>query len=116
MSRPEFPANVQCPCCNSPIAAPSVEIVADAYGIQPQGAKILKAIWAGRGMPVSTQRIFDAMYKDDPDGGPSENQMRAALKWSLHHMRAKLKGSGWTIITAGYNAGYRLALEQAGDE
>jgi len=116
MSRPEFPANVDCPCCNQKVAAPSLEMMVDVYKIAPQGEKILEAVWKGRGHPVPTQRILETIWRDDPDGGPGEGAAQRYFQWALHHLRAALKGSGWSVVNCGYNAGYRLVAEQAGDE
>ena len=116
MSRLEFPANVDCPCCRQKVAAPSLEIVIDACKVSPQGAKILEAVWKGRGHPVPTKRILDKLWEHDPDGGPSEHRMSRNFQWSLSQLRTALKGSGWAIENVFYNCGYRLSVEQAGDE
>ena len=101
---------IPCPCCGQRVHVPSVEIVIDHYKATPLEAKILRAIWKGRGLPVMTERIFDAMYVDDPDGGPSPSRMYVAFKVALCHLRAKLVGSGISIKNAGYRQGYRLVI------
>lgn len=101
---------IACPCCKQPVRVPSLEIVVDHYGITPLEARILGAVWRGKGMPVMTERIFDAMYSDDANGGPSPPRMYQAFKVALCHMRAKLKGSGVGIANSGYRRGYRLVL------
>lgn len=63
-------------------------------------------------MPVSTQRIFDAMYADDPDGGPTAAKMYGAFKYALCHLRKRLVGSGYRIENAGYCMGYRLVIQK----
>lgn len=103
-----------CPCCKQAVTLPSVEIMIDAYNIAPLEGRILGAIWKGKGMPVSTDRIFDAMYIDDPDGGPTPTRMYAAFKVALHHLRHKLEGSGVGIENPGYRRGYRLVMEMKG--
>lgn len=103
-------APIECPCCHQPVRVPTVDIIADHYKLTPMEKRILGAIWRGKGMPVHTERIFDAMYEDDPDGGPSPGKMYAAFKVGLCHMRAKLEGSGVSIETVGYRRGYRLIL------
>jgi len=89
--------------------------VIDHYGITPHEARILRAIWRGKGHPVKTERIFDAMYADDPDGGPSPTRMYLSFKVALCHMRKKLAGSGIAIETVGYRRGYRLVIKGAQD-
>ncbi len=104
---------IPCPCCQQAVAAPTLEIVIDRFGLTPQEARILRAVWRGKGFPVPNERIFDHIYEDDPDGGPSANKMYLALKVSLCHLRRKLAGSGIGIANAGYRQGYRLVI--AGD-
>lgn len=103
---------IRCPCCGHRVSSPSLEIVVDVYGVTPLEARILGAIWRGRGMPVQTERIFDAMYEDDPDGGPSRVKMYAAFKVALHHLRRRIAGSGIKVESAGYGRGYRLLVNR----
>lgn len=85
-------------------------MLVNEYGISPLEEKILRAVWGGRGLPVPTERIFTAMYADDPDGGPSTHKMYASFKVALHHLRNALRGSGIGVETVGYSRGYRLVL------
>lgn len=101
---------IECPCCKSPVYVPTLDLVIDHYRLTPTEANILRAVWRGKGHPVQTERIFDAMYADDPDGGPSPSKMYLAFKVALHHMREKLKGSGIGIENVGYRRGYRLIV------
>ncbi|MFS8147971.1 hypothetical protein [Rhizobium sp. BR 249] len=101
---------INCPCCKQPVAAPTLEIVVDRYDVTPLQARILGAVWRGKGMPVQTERIFDAMYVDDADGGPSPTRMYAAFKVALCHLRTRLEGSGIGIENVGYRQGYRLVM------
>lgn len=104
---------IPCPCCARPIGVPTLEMVVDHYKLTPLEARILRAVWRGRGLPVQTDRIFDVMYEDDPDGGPSPNRMYAAFKVGLCHLRKKLDGSGIGVLNVGYRAGYRLTIGAA---
>jgi hypothetical protein len=101
---------IDCPCCRQRVTVPTLEIVIDRYRVTPLEARILRAIWKGKGMPVMTERIFDSMYSDDPDGGPSPTRMYSAFKVALCHLRARLAGSGIGIDNCGYRQGYRLVL------
>jgi len=92
---------------------PSLDIVIDHYKITPLEARILSAVWRGKGLPVQTERIFDAMYADDPDGGPSPTQMYRAFKVALCRLRDRLNGSGIGIANVGYRRGYRLVIGEA---
>ncbi|SDL06352.1 hypothetical protein SAMN05428953_12627 [Mesorhizobium muleiense] len=103
-------APIDCPCCKQRVTVPTLDIVIDRYKVTPLEARILGAVWKGKGMPVMTERIFDAMYSDDPDGGPSPTRMYAAFKVALCHLRARLAGSGIAVENVGYRQGYRLIL------
>ncbi|MGO4834657.1 hypothetical protein AB4144_20600 [Rhizobiaceae sp. 2RAB30] len=87
-----------------------LDIVIDHYGIAPSEESVLRAVWKGNGHPVSTERVFDAMYADDPDGGPALSSMYQALKARLYNLRCRLVGSGVDIENVGYGQGYRLVL------
>lgn len=101
---------IECPCCKQPVSVPTLEIIVDHYGLTPLEARVLGAIWRGRGMPVMTERVFDAMYIDDPDGGPTPSKMYLAFKVALCHLRKKIEGSGVDVINVGYRRGYRLSI------
>ncbi len=101
---------ITCPCCKRKVKAPPIDLIIDHYKISPMEARILGVIWKAKGHPVQTERIFDAMYADDPDGGPSPGKMYLAFKVALCHLREKLKGSGVGISNVGYGRGYQLSL------
>lgn len=101
---------IECPCCKQPVSVPTLEIIVDHYGLTPLEARVLGAIWRGRGMPVMTERVFDAMYIDDPDGGPTPSKMYLAFKVALCHLRKKIEGSGVDVVNVGYRRGYRLSI------
>lgn len=107
------PVSIPCPCCGQVVGTPSLEIVVQTYGISAFEARILGAVWRGKGRPVQTERIFDAMYADDPDGGPSHTKMYQAFKFGLHRLRDRLTGSGVLIENVGYRRGYRLLLKES---
>lgn len=106
---------IPCPCCKQPVRVPSLEIVIDHYNVPTLEARILSAIWRGKGLPVMSERIFDAMYADDPDGGPSPVRMYAAMKYALFRLRKRLEGSGIGIENAGYRRGWRLVIGESED-
>ncbi|MGV8865246.1 MAG: hypothetical protein ACOH2T_29420 [Pseudomonas sp.] len=106
-------APIPCPCCSRPLMAPTLDHVVFQYQVKPQEGKILRAVWAAKGLPVTVERIFDAMYEDDPDGGPGPTKMYAAFKESLCRLRKRLDGSGISIENVAYRSGYRLVLREA---
>lgn len=102
-----------CPCCGSRTSSLGLDMIIDVFGIPAQRAKILEAVWKGKGHPVPTQRIFDAMYMDDPNGGPSSEKMYSYFKSGLSILRKELRGSGVTIETVEGRRGYRLKIEES---
>jgi hypothetical protein len=101
---------IDCPCCKQKVPVPTMEIVIDKYRVAPLEARVLEAVWRGRGLEVSQERIFGVMYADDPDGGPATQKMYAALKGAIFNLRERLAGSGYSIESAGYRRGFRLVL------
>lgn len=99
-----------CPLCKQPVIAPSLAEVIAAQHLRGFEAKILSAVWAAGGMPARTEQIFEAMYADDPDGGPTPSKMYLDFKHTLHHVQEKLVGSGVGIESVGFRCGYRLSL------
>lgn len=111
---PSAPHRMSCPCCAQPVPVASSYIVAHNCDLKPMEYRILDAIWSGGGLPISTEKIFDRMYEDDPEGGPPPARMYATLKESMVGLRKKLVGSGVGVETVGYRAGWRLVLGVAG--
>ena len=99
-----------CPLCKQAVTTPSLDDVIAARRLDGFAASVLRAVWAGKGLRVQTERIFDEMYADDPDGGPSPTNMYLAFRAALRHLRAQLKGSGIGIEGVGYRKGHRLTL------
>lgn len=103
---------VECPCCRQSVAVPTLEAVLAAYNVPPFQARLLEAVWRGKGRPVQSSRLIDAIYADDPDGGPSDVLAAKNLKVALCRLRSRLKGSGILIETVGYRQGFRLVLSE----
>lgn len=101
---------VNCPCCGAGVQVMTADLAIQVYGISDQQARILRAIWGGKGKPVQMERVFSEMYADDPDGGPTHEKMYLAFKVAMSHLRTKLEGSGIAVETVGYRQGYRLVL------
>lgn len=85
------------------------DLIADRE-ISGHAAAVLEAVWRGKGMPVMSGIIFDAMYADDPDGGPSPTIMYRALRKACDGLSAQLKGCGVSVAEVGYRQGFRLVL------
>jgi hypothetical protein len=99
-----------CPCCEQSVAAPSLDSAIASHRLDGFEASILRAVWRGKGHPVPTERIFDAMYVDDPDGGPLPTRMYAEFNKALCRLNSQLSSAGIAILSVGYRKGYRLAL------
>lgn len=109
---PSLSDRCTCPTCKSHLPVPVPLAVAITHDLAPMERAILLAVWEGKGLPVQTSKIFDAMYADDPDGGPTPSEMYKAFKVSMSRLRGKLRGSGVGIDNVGYAQGYRLVLMQ----
>lgn len=103
---------IDCPMCGQIVNAPSVEMIIEHFKIPKMEARVLTAIWEGEGKPVLAQKIFDAMYEDDIDGGPADGTMYNAFKLCLFKLRRRLEGIGIVIVNAGYGRGYRLVIKE----
>ncbi len=110
MNAQSLHSRISCPCCQQRVTAPTLEVIVSNYGLAPLEAKVLSAIWAAKGLPVSTEKVFTEMYSDDPDGGPSSSKMYSAFKVALSRLRSKIRGSGVNVENVGYGQGYRLVL------
>lgn len=99
-----------CPLCNAAVGAPSLDQVKADYALTGHDAAVLEAVWRGRGLPVKADRIFDAMYADDPDGGPMPTRMYRELRAALSRLGGKLSGSRIAVEPVGYRRGFRLTL------
>lgn len=99
-----------CPCCKQAVAVPSLEDAIASACLNGFEARILGAVWKGGGHPVQTERVFDAMYCDDPDGGPSPTIMYAAFNRARLRLNSQLFQSGIAVVPARYRKGYRLSL------
>ena len=107
---------IDCPCCGQSVAGIPYHLLALKCGLKPMEERILGALWEGAGRPVFPEKIFDAMYEDDPEGGENPNRMYATMKESMSRMRKKLEGSGVGIENVGYRAGFRIVLSRAEQE
>lgn len=100
-----------CPCCGRVVEAPDVEIIIENCRVPNQEARILRALWRAKGFPVSTERLFDAMYADDPNGGPGRAAMYAALRVAVCRLRQRVAVAGVQVKHAHYHRGYQLKME-----
>jgi hypothetical protein len=102
---------ISCPCCEKPINLQPLDAIVERYKLAPMEARVLGAVWQAKGMPVITERIYDAMYVDDPDGGPSHGTAYKRFKVALWRLRQRLPGSGIRVEQVSKSRGYRLSIE-----
>lgn len=78
---------------------------------------MLETVWAARGLPVTAMALFDAIYADDPDGGPSQSRMYRELREAVAHLNVTLERSGIVVLYDGRAKGWRLEILEgdAGD-
>ena len=63
------------------------------------------------GHPVQSIAIFDVIFEDDIDGGPSQAKMYATFYTALRSLNAKLDGAGIRIRSVGDRKGWRIAFD-----
>lgn len=102
----------ECPCCKGTVGVPALDDLIASKGIKGIQAAVLEAVWQSKGMPVETDKLFDAMYADDPDGGPSPTRMYLALGRGVEALNTQLKDQSVSVVRVGRNGGYRLVLHQ----
>lgn len=73
-------------------------------GLTPYEASTLLALASTRAH-ISKAELIDALYGDDPDGGPDFAD--SVVKVHICRLRRKLAPYGWKIDTE-YNRGYAL--------
>ncbi|RVD11639.1 MAG: hypothetical protein E5V37_00775 [Mesorhizobium sp.] len=101
---------IACPLCKATVAVPALDDLLASREIEGLEASILGAVWSGKGRAVNTEKLFDAMYADDPDGGPSPTRMYLSFNRALARLNNLLDGSGVSIVAVGFRQGYRLEL------
>lgn len=106
---------VDCPCCRQQVPVPPLHDLIRTHGISGQAEIVLRAIWGARGLPVSAARLFDAMYADDPEGGPSPDTMYVELRSAVTDLNETLGALGIDIYQARVRSGWRLRLTPTSD-
>lgn len=93
-----------CPCCGRPDIKVEEKTMVEAK-LTPKERVLFSTIARRRGDETTLSAIFDALWGDDPNGGPdhAENVIRQFVMRS----RAKLAPFGFGIETV-HGIGYRL--------
>lgn len=85
------PVHFVCPCCGQALPDfPSAAELAVAAKLSPSEATILDVLASRSGRYVSFDAILDALYGDDPSGGPDSGPL--IIRVMIHKLRRKIKG------------------------
>jgi hypothetical protein len=77
-----------------------------------RAAKVLQAAWQAEGRAITSNDLFDAMYDDDPAGGPSQTKCYVDLRGAVTDLDAALSGSGVSVVyRSGGRARWRLRIK-----
>lgn len=106
-----------CPCCRQAITTPEDTLFDPISGrlsrgdavvqFTPQQADIFSALWDHYPTPMHTERLVCLV-----NGIMGETFSDTVLKTQMHHIRAKLRGTGVTVRTH-YARGYQLEFGDA---
>ena len=84
-----------CPMCRASVPVPDLDDLLDLPGVTPHAGAVLTAVWEAQGKALTSHALFDAIYADDPDGGPSsQTQCYADLRRTATALNGALAGSG----------------------
>lgn len=90
-----------CPCCGQPVA----DVPPEAVMPSPLRRRLVDLVRRRPGITV--EALADALYADDPDGGPENGTL--AVRSVIRHANATLRQHGWRIARSRvWGAGYRL--------
>jgi hypothetical protein len=88
-----------CPCCGRPTQSDGDAV---AYGralmLSPHERVLFDRMGRSLGQWLPPATLIDALYADDPDGGPDKAPM--ALAAVVYGLRRKLRSTGLAIETA----------------
>lgn len=106
----------RCPICGGAVKVPPLDDLALAlindHGLSEDAEAVLRCLWGAKGLPVDAERIFDVMFADDPDGGPSTVASYAALRVALKELDRAAPG---IVVYLGRSKGWRMKLPVLAD-
>lgn len=102
---------VLCPCCNQAIAGRApIEALSEGR-FPPQMRTIVDVLSKAYPRPVSMGNLIDALYGNDPNGGPDDPEQ--VIRIRICSLRPQLEQYGWAIPLSTGGPGnygrYRLA-------
>lgn len=100
-----------CPCCKQTLDAPRAPLDGlTSAPLAPQQRKIVAALARVYPRFLGKEAVIDAVYGDDPDGGPET--VETIIKARISQTRSVIGKFGWTISNAqsgrGSHGRYRL--------
>lgn len=99
-----------CPCCLRPLAEPTGDLAVYSAAMAPQERAVFDVLARGRGRAIHITSIMDAMYADDPTGGPEWVAAYRSLRRVIFRIRKRLHGSGVSIEGVRSLRGYRIKI------
>jgi hypothetical protein len=90
-----------CECCGHPVPPAGVEAT-----LPPVQRRMFRAVQRSGAAGIATADLMDAVYGDDPDGGPT---WRTVLPTTKSHMAPRLAAFGLRIhATRGHGSRWTL--------
>lgn len=71
---------------------------------------VLRAVWSAGGRAATTEQIFDWLYADDPDGGPSQGRMYSDMHAAIRAVNATLAGTQQIVPIGNRSGRWRLRI------
>ncbi|WP_072391929.1 hypothetical protein [Hyphomicrobium sp. CS1BSMeth3] len=99
-----------CPCCEQSIVILDLHDIYDWAELTDMEARILQVVWDSAPRPARGSDFFDSMYRDCPDGGPSQIVMYRVLRAALGKLNKKINPFGAEVARVSHKQGYRLRL------
>ena len=102
---------IVCPMCGDTVQADErLEALLRQHRLIGRPEAVLRALWVSRGRATTTERIFDWLYADDPNGGPTIRTMYSDLYAAIETLNYRLGGK-LQIVPIGTQSGrWRLRI------
>lgn len=101
---------IPCPLCGAGAGTGTLDTLVRSHGMTGHPEAVLRAVWSAGGRPTTTERIFDEMYADDPEGGPSQGKMYQDLHHALDAVNSALAGTLQIVAIGNRSGRWRLRI------
>ena len=85
----------QCPCCGAGVESVGLDQLPYIQTLTPKQSDIIDCIVSRHPRKVTGQDLFDWLYGDDPNGGPTGGIR--TVQALVCQLRPKLEGCGWKL-------------------